>query len=177
MKRDKFLNKARLLFRHDGHESHAVLLIGEICLHGNCFGAIDLSPQKINIEDDGSFWIYLHLYEGEMGLYHPKEEDPLLGSLKPNWSNGNMIGHLSFKYGVCARRPDSMTRSTWSQVDYHEPVIVEGIGKIQGFDEDDLPVVVSCGLYFSVGLADEVTFQPKERDEVYFKGYLQVWAA
>lgn len=176
MKRDKSLNKARLLFRHDGHESHAVLLIGEVCLHGHCYDAMDLSPRKINIEDDGSFWVYLNIYEAKMGLYHPEEKNPLFGSLEPNWSNSNMIGHLSFKYGVYTRRPDSMTMSEWSHVDYHAPVIVEGIGKIQGFYDNSV-IVVSCGLYFSVSLADKVTFQAKEGDEVYFKGYLHVWAA
>ncbi|RJQ15281.1 MAG: hypothetical protein C4560_10545 [Nitrospiraceae bacterium] len=68
-------------------------------------------------------------------------------------------------------------RSPWSPVDYHEPVEAEGVGKIIGHDEDSLPLLVSCGCVFSVGLSDKETFKPQNADEVYFKGFLHVWAA
>ncbi len=48
--------------------------------------------------------------------------------------------------------------------------------KIVGFTDDDAPIVVSCGLYFSLYFTmyppDKATFIPKVDDDVLFKGYL-----
>ena len=52
-------------------------------------------------------------------------------------------------------------------VDYRGNVIVEGTGKIVGFTDDNTPIVVSCGLYFTIYLPDKATFIPIVDDAVF----------
>jgi len=60
-----------------------------------------------------------------------------------------------------------LTISLNSMVDYRGNVIVEGTGKIVGFTDDNTPIVVSCGLYFTIYLPDKATFIPIVDDAVF----------
>jgi hypothetical protein len=170
-----YTNKARVLYVHHGHESHAALQIGHVCLPAHMYQSTDLYDPSDGEEGAWNRLISVNLtiYSALVEPYEPTEDNPLFGIHKPLWQDERLIGRIRVSTGVTVRRPDSVTVTPSSPIDWHG-VTLEGFGKILDLDEEGDPVVASCGVWFNADIEpwDRQVAPLEKGDLVTFKGYL-----
>jgi len=170
-----YLNSARVLYVHHGHESHVLLEIGHICIPADMHQCVDLSPPAGKSDDSWSeiIGVNLTIYSALIGPYEAKEDDPLFGIHKPLWGNEGMIGQIEMSATVTVRRPDTMTMTPHSPIDWRG-VEIKGFGRIIALREHGGPVIASCGVMFFADdeRLDHSAISLAEGDLVTFQGYL-----
>ena len=171
---EEYTNKAFVLYVHHGHESHVVLQIGQVCLPAHMYQSTDL---YYHADGQGEFpnipiSVNLTIYNASLEPYEPTEDNPMFGIHEGLWKDG-LIGKINVSTEVSVRRPDSMTNSPFSPVDWGS-VIVEGFGEVFDLDDDEDPVITSCGVLFYVDMTHGMNRRQhfKKGDLVAFKGRL-----
>jgi len=171
---EEYTNKAFVLYVHHGPESHVVLQIGQVCLPAHMYQCTDL---YYHADGQGELpnmpiSVNLTIYNASLGPYEPTEDNPMFGIHEGLWKDG-LIGRINVSTEVSVRWPDSMTNSPFSPVDWGS-VNVEGFGEVFDLDENEDPVINSCGVLFYIDIDpwDELPTSFKKGDLVTFKGRL-----
>lgn len=171
----EYLNAARVLYVHHGHESHVLLQVGHIYLPAHMYQCTDLGFPENEEEGFSKEIILVNLttYNTLIGPYEAAEDNPLFGIHTPLWGDDDMVGRINVASGVMVRRPDSMTMTTSSPIEWGG-VIIEGFGKIIALDEDESPVISSCGVIFFADIErwDRPEIPLEKGDLVTFEGHL-----